>query len=303
MKNSGNGFGLIEVMISVGLMSGLAYFMMNQSEQSSKIQSKMNFNNDLSSATNHLQTILSKKDNCTLTLLDKQVGDEITQINFGVPDPVISTNPPIPDPNKLPITKGTVLGSSTLQIKEMFLISKTDPVTGVVVGDAVRVTFRAGRTGSNGVFIPIKTVGASEYKKDFLVNGSKDAVTNKYINCFSETGNVVETAVEESCASLGVNAVWNSVDKKCELAGIPLYRNSLTGKIDTQTQPSYTNQSFNCSNCGGNCNACPAGWTQLSNSCHMSSNCGLHRWRNCTTSCRHFDGDWVLIGKMISPPP
>lgn len=299
-KNSQSGFGLVEVMVSVGLMGGLAVFMMNQSEQSSKMQTKMNFNADLNAATNFLQTNLSKKDNCTLTLLGMGVGDEITQINYGIPNPVVPTDPPILDPDKNPILKGAVLGNSTLQIKEMFLISKTDPATGTVIGDAIRVSFRAGRMGSDGVFIPIKTVGSTELNRDFMVNGPKDGA-NKYINCFSETGNMVETAVQQSCESFGTSATWNNSTQKCELGGITLYKNTLTGAFDTTIHPSNSYGAYTCARCGGDCNACPAGWTLTSNSCRMSSNCGLKRWRDCTTQCHRFLGDWTAVGKLIAP--
>jgi type II secretory pathway pseudopilin PulG len=299
-KNRQSGFGLVEVMISVGLMGGLAVFMMNQSEQSSKMQTKMNFNADLNAATNFLQTTLSKKDNCTLSLIGRGVGDEITQINYGIPNPVVPSDPPILDPDKSPILKGAVLGNSTLQIKEMFLVSKTDPVTGTVIGDAIRVSFRAGRMGSDGIFIPIKTVGSTELNRDFMVNGPKDG-SSKYINCFSETGNMVQTAIQQSCESLGSTATWNPITQKCVLGGVTLYRNTLTGAFDTTVHPSYNYQPFNCANCGSNCNACPAGWNMTSNSCSMDSNCGFRRWRNCTTQCSQFVGNWTAVGKLISP--
>jgi type II secretory pathway pseudopilin PulG len=300
MKDKQSGFGLIEVMISVGLMGGLAYFMMNQSEQSSKLQSKMNFNTDLNSATNYLQTILAKKDNCTLTLAGKQVGEEILQINFGIPNPVVSTDPPIPDPDKLPILKGAVLGSSTLQIHTMFLITKNDPVTNLPIGDAIRINFRAGRLGTDGVFIPIKAIGSTDLNRDFMVNGPRD-VSNKYISCFSETGNMVQTAVQQSCESFGTNATWDPGTQKCVLGGIALYKNSLTGVLDVQTHASYNYQNFPCSNCGSQCNACPSGWNEVSRNCSMGSNCGLRKWRDCTSNCSQFVGNWTQVGKIIAP--
>ena len=225
----------MEVMVAVGLMGGLAYFLMQQQDSASKIQTKMNFNQDLNSATTQIQTMLAKKANCTLTVGGKKVGDPIDEIRTGIDDPINPlTAPPIF--KKVLFSKNSVIGGTGLQIESMSIIEKKD-TAGVVIGDAIRINFRAGRMGSDGNFIPIKALGSTSLSKDFLINGEKTPPTTAgiYTSCYSESGNMIETALQESCISMG--ATWDGTTKKCKLTNLPqciMTEGSSCGTLYTQ---------------------------------------------------------------------
>jgi len=208
---------------------------MQQQDSAGKIQTKMNFNQDLNSATTQIQTMLAKKANCTLTVAGKKIGDPIYEIRTGIDDPINPlTNPPIF--KKVLFRTDSVIGGTGLQIENMTLVEKKD-ATGVVIGDALRINFRAGRKGSDGVFIPIKALGSTKLFKDFLINGEKTLPTaaGVYTSCYSESGNMIETAVQEACISMG--ASWVAATKKCKLTNLPqciMVEGSNCGSVYTQ---------------------------------------------------------------------
>lgn len=130
-------------------------------------------------------------------------------------------------------------------------------------------------------------------------------VTNQIIGCFSQLESAVTTAVQESCDSLCPitpvtvpSACWNPTTKKCNM---PAPTNTrilyMTSTGLSLTQP--TAQGFSCSNCGSDCNPCPGGWTQISNSCRMTRNCGFRRWRDCNGTC--INGSPTPVGKVFPP--
>jgi prepilin-type N-terminal cleavage/methylation domain-containing protein len=232
MHKRQDGFSLVEVMVAVGLMGGLAYFLMQQQDSSSKLQTKMNFNQDLNSVSTQIQTMLAKKANCTLTVSGRKVGQSLDFIRTGIDDPINPlTAPPIFKKNLF--EKNKMIGNSQLQIESISIVEKKDEL-GVVIGDAIRVKFRAGRMGSGGVFVPIKAVGSTNLSKDFLINGVKNPL-GFYTSCYSESGNMVETAIQEACTSMG--AVWDAATKKCKLTNLPkciMVEGSACGTVFTQ---------------------------------------------------------------------
>lgn len=243
MLKKESGFSLVEVLIAVGLMGGLALFLMQQQDTSTKMQTKMRFDQDLNTVNNSIQTMLAKRAVCTLTLSGRRVGDSISVIKSGEDNLLDPLNgPPREHIGREVARVNTVVGQTGLQISSMSLIEKRD-AAGIVIGDALRVQFRAGRMGSDGRFIPIKALGSTNLNKDYLVNGLKNGA-GQYISCYSEMGNMVDSAIQEACRSMG--ATWNASTKRCLLTNLPqciIAEGSACGSVYTQQGSEFTLES------------------------------------------------------------
>jgi type II secretory pathway pseudopilin PulG len=207
------GFSILEVMVSAGLIGGLAVMLMTQQQTASKIQTKMSYNQDLNTVTTMIQTQLGKMNNCTATVAGKKVGDNLTD-GIKVEDPA---NPNTFKTLFKPITKNASgnthqLESSKLKITEIKLV-KSDPTDPDSL-DAIQVKFEAGRLDDSGRFIASEMMGSGHITKRFLIQG-KQAADGSYENCFSESQNLVET----SCVTQG--GTWDEVNQRCKFTHLP----------------------------------------------------------------------------------
>jgi type II secretory pathway pseudopilin PulG len=257
-----HGFGLLEVMVSLGLTGVLAYIVMQQSEMSSKQQAKVVFNQALNTTMNSIQAELAKSENCTATLKNLSYGTianptEVLVIRKGIINTV--TSPPS-------INDGPILfqklqnGSTGVYIEKMDLIKR--PLDNKKV---LRVHFKPGDVVAGEVRAK-KQLGAQSISKDFLISSSDTGLTVK--SCQSESTNLLSSA----CASLP-GGIWNDTTQKCEISGIittanllPLWNlagggigtikpaDAINGKVTCQKS------SKRCSRTNADCSlpACPA---------------------------------------------
>jgi type II secretory pathway pseudopilin PulG len=217
------GVTLLEVTISVALIGGTALMLMQQQQTASKMQSKMNYNHDLNSVANIIQTELAKRSNCTATLLGKANktivdGKETpTPIDEGIKivDPQ--------DPTKIktlfhPMADGIVdnpLDLPKLNISEMTLEPFDPSITSGL--DVLRVKFKAGRVDHLGRFVASdhrEMMGSGEITKSFLIKGKKDS-NGRYIHCYSETASYIESA----CQTQG--GKWDDEEFECKMTQLP----------------------------------------------------------------------------------
>jgi hypothetical protein len=204
------GLSLLEVTISAALVGGISLMLMTQQQTSTKIQSKMHFNQDLNSVVNLIQMELAKTDNCRATLLNKKVGDNLNEgIKFIDPNGVekVLFKPDIGT------TSSTQLMSSKLRIKEMSL-EKSDP-NNPDSPDVIKISFKAGRIDDAGRFVASQMLGSGEITKSFMIKGRKDPVSNAYVDCFSENQSYVETACETQ------GGTWDVASNSCKMTQLP----------------------------------------------------------------------------------
>jgi type II secretory pathway pseudopilin PulG len=265
MKLKQGGFGLMEVMVSVGLTGVLSYIVMQQSDMSSKQQAKANYNQALNTLTTSIQAELSKSENCSASLRNLAYGTMasptvVTIIRKGIVNTV--TTPPT-------ITNGPTLfetrksGSIGIYIDQMGLMKR--PLDNKKV---LRVHFKPGDISGTGVIKNKAQLGGKSISKDFLISATDNVAGTVILSCQSESTNLLSSA----CASLP-GGVWNNLTKKCEVSGVvtdtdlrPLW-STASGGISPNKPADVPNgevtcqkSSKRCSRTNANCNlpACPA---------------------------------------------
>jgi type II secretory pathway pseudopilin PulG len=215
MKRNEAGFGLLEVMIAVGLTGIIAYVVMQQSTISSKQQSKASFNEALNSLVTSMQKDLAKNENCSVSLAGKSFGTidnptYITEIKKGMMD-VLPPHDYKPGPVIYSVRQK---GSTEVYIENMQLIRRPSDNKKVL-----RVFFKAGdpeRKEPNGKIIERDFYGGKEVSRDFLIASEEDKInTNTIVSCKSESSSQQETA----CYRFP-GGVWNEELQKCDITGL-----------------------------------------------------------------------------------
>lgn len=142
-----------------------------------------------------------------------------------------------------------------------------------------------------------KMMGSSVTAKNFKLQG--DVVAGKYVKCYSENSNLLQSAVQAACVSIGGG--WNGTN--CIQATRPIYQNTINGTLSASPYDMIQTGTYTCSNCGGGCNACPAGWSMSNQSCPLGGQCGFRKWRNCSMTCSRSLGQTPLYGELIINVP
>jgi type II secretory pathway pseudopilin PulG len=204
-KFSQHGFSLVEALVAVGLLGGIALVVVKQSEQAGLNESQLNATQEVNAIVNQISTILAQKNNCTATVKGKGVNDSLDAIYRG-DDP---TTQGFRDSVAAQKTGREVfklhepLSSRRLLISEMRLVQKQAP-SGDDLGDFLRLKF-------------ISELHP-DMIKDFQIIGDKDS-SGKFISCHSVMFNEIEEGIAQTCGSIG--GEWDEVNKKCELVSLP----------------------------------------------------------------------------------
>jgi type II secretory pathway pseudopilin PulG len=275
------GISLVETLVGLSIAAGISVVLMRQQETSSKMQTKNNANQVIASAVNVIQTALSNRASCSLTLVGKGVGDSVTQILEGKVNPLDFTNN---------IATGKIIADYTtilpgdVKVDSMVIISDGG-------AEFLKVVFNSDPKGTK------KMIGSSVTAKNFKLQG--EIVAGKFTKCYSENSNLVQSAVQEACLSIG--GAWNGTN--CTQASRPIYQNTLNGSLSATAYDMIQSGTYTCSNCGGGCNACPAGWTMSNQGCPLGGQCGFRRWRNCSMTCSISRGQTPVYGRLIINVP
>jgi type II secretory pathway pseudopilin PulG len=261
MLKSQRGFGLVEVMVSVGLLGAIAFGVMQFTKSSSESQRKMAFNNSLNAFTNSIQTELAKKENCSASLQGLPIGGTVLQIREGMVDPL---NPAVIIPTgkilmrvRNPLDKG-----HGLYIESMRL------TTNDAGKEVLRTVFRAGYVNPNGTIKNVKMLGSSQIRKDFIINAIKNPVTGVITSCYSDFTNLMNTMDTKLCKveKKIVEAVGGTTEN-CQ-PNITVNRLHMFIHKDTECTAlggSVQTVEGTVKLCRFNAAACPAGWTQFKN--------------------------------------
>ncbi len=83
MKKSSNGFSLVEIMIVIGILSGLGLIVMNLTKQTNKSSSKYQFDTEINLITNEINALLSDPNKCKSTFNPTGTSNIIAPTNIG----------------------------------------------------------------------------------------------------------------------------------------------------------------------------------------------------------------------------
>lgn len=202
-----SGMSLVEAMIGLAIAGGISLVLMRQQETSSKMQSKNTSDQVINQAVQIIQTSLANRAICTESLKGRGIGDIVPKLV----DAKINPN----DYNSFIVSGIAIVDPSTMfpgdvKIEEMRIIEFEESPG--VKHDYLSVVFNPDPRGVKKYF------GGRKIGKKFRLQGLKDA-NQKYISCYSETSNLLETALIQACTSL--DATWNPNTKKCELTNLP----------------------------------------------------------------------------------
>jgi hypothetical protein len=269
------GISLVETLVGLSIAAGISLVLMRQQETSNKMQAKTNVDQNINSAVNVIQTSLANRAICTKSLATKGVGDNVAEL--------INAEVSPGDFNNFIVT-GVVANTTSLLPGDV-KIDSMDIIEEGPAGnkhDYLRVMFNRNPSGNKKLF------GAKNVSKKFRLQGLKDA-GGKYITCYSEASNLLNSAVQTACLSLG--GTWDSVNEKCNLSEQMKKEIVISGLkqlkfVDVFREPDGV-ITRTCAECNTNgCNPCPSGWAESGRSCSTGGTCGLKpRWRNCASTC------------------
>jgi type II secretory pathway pseudopilin PulG len=253
------GISLVETLVGLSIAAGISLVLMRQQETSNKMQAKTNVDQNINSAVNIIQSSLGNRAICTKSIETKGVGDSITQIVDAQVDPTNFNNFIVTGKR---IADTTTMLPGNIKIDSMNIISEG---AGATQMDYLRVVFNRNPTGKTKLF------GATQVPKKFRIQGQKNAA-GKYTLCFSEASNLLNSAVQQACVSLG--GLWNPTTSKCEIADLikrsdlaQLWRNN-AGLLTPVKPPDVANGTVTCQKSSKRCSrtnmdcslpACPAG--------------------------------------------
>lgn len=261
------GFSIVEITIGLALAAGLGLVLMRQTENSSKMQVKNNSNQVVNSAVNSIQTSLANQAICTKSLEGYGVGDQIPALVNAKIDPSDYSNIIVDGTN---IVDTTTIFPGDVKVENMQIIAhnECDPNSAPCFHDYLLVNFNLDPRDRKKQF-SAKIIG-----KRFRLQGLKNSA-EKYISCYSEVSNLLETAMIKACESLG--GVFNPLTQKCEISDL-IRRSDLVQLWKTNTglltpvQPSPTENGEvtcqksdkRCSRTNLDCNlpSCPPGHVQ-----------------------------------------
>lgn len=261
------GFSLVEVLVAVGIMSVMSFFMMDMISNQNKAIKTTQLSMDINEAQNQLQRYLLDADICTSSL----TGYNFPQ-NIEVPIDGIKRDPTTILLSKLPPSNKV----GGVQIESLSVKRKWAPLDKEL---ELFIRFK-------------KTVSGTSYGGDLFlrkINLSAQFLTaspNMVKNCFSQLDRAIASAVQESCKQLCPTCTWDAVNVKCvrPTAGPaqPLFINPLNGQITPSSDFEINNDSDDFCTCYNP--GCPAGSTQVRYWCNTGSG---------ATRC----GAWPIKGK------
>jgi hypothetical protein len=213
MKLNQTGMSLVEAMIGLAIASGIGLVLMRQQETAGKIQTKANINQEVNSVASIVQTALANRAVCTLSLVGKGVNDAVPALL----DAGVNPNFPAAGQAEYVVNSGIhhVSVNQELQgikVQSMKIVAQTDPVSGISK-DYLSVVFDVDPKGIK------KKFGGKTVAKLYVLQGKKQA--GKYLYCHSEQTNILNSAVQQACTSMG--ATWNPnvTPPKCVLNNLP----------------------------------------------------------------------------------
>lgn len=285
-----NGFSLIEVMVAVGVMSLMSYFMMDMITNQNKAIKSTQIAMDLNEAQNRIQRYMLDSDICKDSLVD-----------YSFP---ISAAVPISSLKKTgaPDLFSTAAGSNKVGGVEVesLIVTRQNSTD-------LELTIQFKKLNSKASY------GGDSFIRKVSLSAQFIPATNTIKNCFSQLDNAVVTSVEQACLEVCPTCTWDPTKSpRCvKPAGVgvnkPLYRNLTTGEIRTNIPAPKTFE---------NCISGKKKWDEAmgnaSNSCkdsgglvgltwHKDGGCSKGQSDTGYASC-NYDKNFVIEGYLTSSP-
>ena len=200
MKNNQWGVTLVELVMSLLIMSGITYMVMHQQEVAGQAQGKSGFDLEITNLGTHIRDALSDVPSCSLTVNNivpgtlaggVVTGGDITKIFRGIANARVA--------NKDLLVSGQEAGKGVV-VKQIQLFVDGEQ-------DQIRVTYEA-----TDALKKVMT-GGTTVSKDYFIVGTKDPATNTFTDCGAIGVNASD---EDVCASIQSGS-WNSTTNTCDL--------------------------------------------------------------------------------------
>lgn len=227
-----SGVGVLEIMVLVGLIGSLSYFIMSKQKESTDLKSRTEYKFEIDNAEALIRDTLADAYSCTATVGPTTVGTidsggELLQIAVGRP----GTAP------QFAALLRSIVGVDE-EIRPGILVTGINLVSDGS-RDFIRVRFAPTERRK------ARTKSANEIVKNFYISGIKNG--DVYSQCALDVSDEVN---ELNCTK--ILGAWNPTTKKCVLAGyymrsvdtVDLYRTS-SGSITT-TPPTLSYESCEC---------------------------------------------------------
>jgi prepilin-type N-terminal cleavage/methylation domain-containing protein len=282
--NNNKGMSLIEVLVAVGIMSIMSFFIMDMVSNQNKAIKTTQHSLDVNEVQNQVQRLMIDSETCKNTLL----GYTFTT---GVDVPITGIKK---SPTGTPIlSAGSAIGGVIIDSLIVRRVSDSDLELSINLKKSNTSTSFGGET-----FKPRKVNLSAKFKT---------SAPNEVETCFTAFDNGVATALQLACTQLCPTCTWNATTVTCvrppTATSKPIYLNPISGQLQLTVPPSYHDVGVGCSNCGSNCTpSCPGGYSLISNNCRMTGNCGFRRWRDCNGTCRKNFGPFTPEGYLTPSP-
>lgn len=264
--NNNKGMSLIEVLVAVGIMSIMSFFIMDMVSNQNKAIKTTQHSLDVNEVQNQVQRLMIDSETCKNTLIGYT-------FPTGVDVPITAIKK---SPTGTPIlSTGSAIGGVVIDSLIVRRISGPDLELSINLKKSNTSTSFGGET-----FKPRKVNLSAKFRT---------SPANQVETCFTAFDNGVATALQLACTQLCPTCTWNATTVTCVRPTTPstaIYLNPLTGQLSTSANFQKDGDNFcNCYNPG-----CPGGSTQQGG--HWCTNggssmrCGGHRWKYGHVNCR-----------------
>jgi hypothetical protein len=214
MKLNQIGMSLVEAMVGLAIASGIGLVLMRQQDTATKIQTKANINQEVNSVSSVVQTALANRAVCTLSLKGKGKNDFVPALVDG------KINPLFPATGQAEYVVDTLNNHvfenqevNGIKVVSLQIVEQTNPVT-LVKKDFLKVLFDVDPKKIK------KKIGGQTVAKLYLLQGTKDGA-GKYLYCHSEQTNILNSAIQTACTSMGATWSTATTPPKCLLTNLP----------------------------------------------------------------------------------
>jgi type II secretory pathway pseudopilin PulG len=289
MKNNQSGFGLLETLISVAVISVITYGVMNQAELVGRVKGKAEFSEQVTTITNSIKMALGNTQTCTDFVSDVPIGtfQELVRIggnssttslyvpgaglayggeiiNRNLSLPHVGATPDVPSSGSQPQLPPPILSwdpaTSNYKNIEGLEVKKIQ-----LVSDGYRLILRF--TFEKPSILSAINLGGSVVTKDIFIRGNKYPGIAKLMDCESD----FKVSVKDFCLNANGTSWESGASEKCiypatlkksppVITTRPIY--IINGKLVSDKLVISSTASCSCpsSNCLCTCSpTCPAG--------------------------------------------
>lgn len=254
--NNNKGMSLVEVLVAVGIMSIMSFFIMDMISNQNKAIKTTQHSMDVNEVQNQVQRLMIDSDTCKNTLNGYS-------FPTGVDVPISAIKKTLTGTPLL--SSGSTVGGVIIDSLIVRRISGPDLELSINLKKSNTSTSYGGET-----FKPRKVNLSAKFKT---------SPPNEVETCFTAFDNGVATALQLACAQLCPTCTWNAATVTCVRPTTPttaIYLNPTSGQLTQQSTYSINNDGDDFCHCYNP--GCPSGTSQIAYGCNNGekrSRCGF----------------------------